>query len=185
MSPAKSTSFECVLRAWQAHEHELLAFLIGRARDRHAAEDLLQEVFLKSMRQGKGFCALENPRAWLFQVARNALIDAARTARPNVELPEDLPQEAAAERAPVDELDACVSHNLGELDAEDRHIIEACDLNTQTVRSYAEANELSLAAAKSRLLRARKRLRDSLVRNCQVRFDDVGQVCCHVPRNLG
>ena len=85
----------------------------------------------------------------------------------------------------MDELDACLSRNLGELDAEDRHIIEACDLNRQTVRSYAEANDLSLAAGKSRLLRARKRLRDSLVRNCQVRFDDVGQVCCYIPRNSG
>ena len=183
MSGTTATAFECVLLAWQAHEHELLAFLVRRTRDRHAAEDLLQDVFLKSMRQGKGFCSLENPRAWLFQVARNSLIDAARTTRPFVALAEDLPHETAAERAPVDELDACLSRNLGELDAEDRHIIEACDLNRQTVRSYAEANDLSLAAGKSRLLRARKRLRDSLVRNCQVRFDDVGQVCCYIPRN--
>jgi RNA polymerase sigma-70 factor (ECF subfamily) len=41
------------------------------------------------MRQGQGFCALENPRAWLFQVARHALIDAARLTKPQVELPKD------------------------------------------------------------------------------------------------
>jgi RNA polymerase sigma-70 factor, ECF subfamily len=36
------------------------------------------------MRQGEGFCTLDKPRAWLFQVARNALVDRARTgtARP-------------------------------------------------------------------------------------------------------
>ncbi|KGG96365.1 hypothetical protein P245_06055, partial [Comamonas thiooxydans] len=83
---------------------------------------------------------------------------------------------------PVDELDACMELNLLALDAEDRHIIAACDLQGQTARAYAEANQLTLAATKSRLLRARKRLRESLILNCQVRFDDSGQVCCHTPR---
>jgi RNA polymerase sigma-70 factor (ECF subfamily) len=41
---AGSNTFECVLRAWEANERELLAFLILRAKDSHAAEDLLQEV---------------------------------------------------------------------------------------------------------------------------------------------
>ena len=35
-----NTSFECVLRAWEAHGRELLAFLILRARDRNAAEEV-------------------------------------------------------------------------------------------------------------------------------------------------
>ncbi len=178
--------FECVLRAWKAHERELLGFLILRAQDRYSAEDLLQEVFLKAMRQGKGFCSLENPKAWLFHVARNALIDATRLAKPHAELSEELAESLAAAptsaRAPVDELDACMELNLLALDAEDRHIIAACDLQGQTARAYAEANQLTLAATKSRLLRARKRLRESLILNCQVRFDDSGQVCCHTPR---
>jgi RNA polymerase sigma-70 factor (ECF subfamily) len=56
-------------------------------------------------------------------------------------------------------------------------------LQGHTVRAYAEANGLTLAAAKSRLLRARKRLRERLIENCQVRFDEAGQVCCHQPRD--
>jgi RNA polymerase sigma-70 factor (ECF subfamily) len=180
---AGGSTFECVLRAWEVHERELLGFLILRAQDRHAAEDLLQEVFLKALRQGQGFCSLENPRAWLFQVARHALIDAARLTKPQDELPEDLIASGGEERAPVDELDACISRQLPALDTEDRHILDACDLQGHTVRAYAEANGLTLAAAKSRLLRARKRLRERLIENCQVRFDDAGQVCCHEPRD--
>lgn len=176
-------TFDCVLRAWEAHEHELLAFLTHQIKDAHAAEDLLQEVFLKAMRKGQGFCSLENPRAWLFRVARHALIDVMRLAKRQVELPEDLIASAGEERAPVDELDACVVRQLPALDVEDRRILDACDLQGHTVRAFAEANGLSLAAAKSRLLRARRRLRERLIENCQVRFDDAGQVCCHRPRS--
>lgn len=174
-------SFDCVLAAWQAHEREVRGFLLHRLADPHTADDLLQEVFLKSMRQGEHFCAIENPRAWLFQVARNALVDRARLQRPLVELPEQLaaPQE---ERAPVDALDACLRRNLSEMSDEDRDIIEQCDLRGVRQHAYAQAAGLSLPAAKARLLRARKRLREALTRNCQVRFDETGRVCCHVPR---
>lgn len=177
-----SASFKCILRAWEAHERELLAFLLHRTGNQHQAEDLLQEIFLKSIRQGQNFCSLANPRAWLFQVTRNALIDAARTSKSFEALPEELAAPTGEKRSPVDDLDTCIERNLSVLPADDRHIIETCDLQGQTVRAYAAANGLTLAAAKSRLLRARKRLRDTLVVNCQVRFDEAGQVCCHTPR---
>lgn len=184
MSQAPGSSFDCVLRAWQAHEAELQGFLQRHAADADSAQDLLQDVFVKALRQGRGFCELDNPRAWLFQVARNALIDAARTRHPATALGDELSAELAApagdERDPVDELDACIARNLPRLGDAERDILQHCDLDGQTVRAYAEARGLGLAAAKARLLRARKRLRDSLVENCGVRFDSSGSVCCHV-----
>jgi RNA polymerase sigma-70 factor (ECF subfamily) len=175
-------SFDCVLGAWREHERELRGYLVHRLGDPDGADDLLQEIFLKSMRQGAGFCEIENPRAWLFQVARNALVDQARLAKPQVEVPDDLAAAEPDERQPVDELDACVQSNLARLCAEDREIIEQCDLGRVRQRAFAEKHGLSLPAAKARLLRARQRLRDALVSNCSVRFDEAGRVCCHVPR---
>lgn len=67
--------FECILDAWNAHEQEIRNYLMHRMGTADSAEDVLHEVFLKAMRQGAGFCQIENPRAWLFQVARNALAD--------------------------------------------------------------------------------------------------------------
>lgn len=180
MSKTPDVTRACLLAAWQANKEALLAFLWHQVGDAEAAEDLLQDVFLKSLRQAESFCEIDNPRAWLFQVARHAVIDRARLSRPFEALPEHLAAPPSTERRPVDELDECLDQNLLELDAEDRHIIEACDLRGQTVRTYAEANGLTLAAAKSRLWRARKRLRDRIVVNCQVRFDAHGNVCCHI-----
>ncbi len=171
-------AFDCVLGAWRAYEGELRGYLLRRLGDSFAADDLLQDVLLKAMRQGEGFCVLENPRAWLFEVARNAIVDRARLAKPQIELPATLAAEAD-ERAPVDALDACLARNLAELEPADRDIIERCDLGGLTVKAYAEARGLGLPAAKSRLLRARARLRARLVENCQVRFDEAGRVCCH------
>jgi RNA polymerase sigma-70 factor (ECF subfamily) len=51
-------AFACVSRAWAAHEAELRGFLRHGLGDEHAAEDLLQDTFIKAMREGQGFCSL-------------------------------------------------------------------------------------------------------------------------------
>jgi RNA polymerase sigma-70 factor, ECF subfamily len=178
-------AFACVAAAWQAHEGELLGFLRHQLPDGHAAEDLLQDVFVKAMRQGQGFCGLDNPRAWLFQVARNAVIDRARVSKVDVPLDEvalDIPAPIPEAIAPIDALAGCMARMLAELPPDDAAILRACDLEGRTQREFAELQGLSLPAAKSRLLRARQRLREQLSTACQVRFDDDGSVSGHVPR---
>jgi RNA polymerase sigma-70 factor (ECF subfamily) len=182
MSNPAIPPFPCILRAWNAHESELRNFLRHRAGDIHLADDLLQEVFVKAMQQGRQFCTLENDRAWLFQVARNALVDHHRLGREVTELPEDIPQPEPV-REPIHALSACVARVLSELTAEDRDIIEQCDLEGLKQKDYAVARGLSLAAVKSRLLRARERMRARMSTACQVRFDEQGRVADHIPRN--
>lgn len=172
---------QCILNAWHEHEAELLRFLQHRLNDGHGAEDLLQEVFLKALRQGSAFCSLENPRAWLFQVARNALTDRLRLAKHQVPLPDDLAA-PLAQTAGVDALSACLPRVLSELSEEDRLALTLCDLEGLTQQELAQRLGLSLPGAKSRVQRARARLRARLVEACQVRFDEAGQVCCFVPR---
>lgn len=173
--------FSCVLDSWRAHENELRNYLQHRVNDRHLAEDLLQDVFVKAMRQESGFCNLDNQRAWLYQVARNTLVDYRRLHRETDELPEDI-EEVHEQDEPVVALSACVGRVLTELSAEDRDIITQCDLNGMKQQDYAAAHSLTLAAVKSRLLRARQRMRDTLATNCKVEFDEQGRVEGHVPR---
>ena len=132
--------FACVAAAWQAHESELRGFLKHQLPDGHAADDLLQDVFLKAMRQGEGFCSLDNPRAWLFQVARNAVIDRARSAKHHVPLDDcelELQAPMAEPLEPVDALADCVARVLGELAPDDAAILRACDMQGQTQREFA------------------------------------------------
>ena len=171
----------CLMTAWHAHEAELRGWLrhrLGKAAD---AEDLLQDVFIKAMRQGERFCAIVNARAWLYEVARNALADRLRISHDTVELPEDLRADTE-DVAAVDSLAACLPRVLAELCPEDREAITLCDLERLPQAEYARRKGLSLPAAKSRVQRARKRLREQLTLSCQVRLDAAGQVSDFVPR---
>ena len=111
-------AFGCVAAAWQAHEAELRGYLRHRVNDDAVADDLLQDVFVKAMRQGRSFCTLGNPRAWLFQVARNALVDQLRTRHAHEPLTEELVESVASgdeAMAPIDALSTCVARTLVEL----------------------------------------------------------------------
>ncbi len=172
----------CLTRAWRETRGELHGWLRHRLDGDAEADDLLQEVFLRALRQGDAFCALDNPRAWLFQVARNTLTDRLRTRRPQVELGDELAAAESEQLAPVDQLSQCLPRVLAELSVADRLAIELCDIAGQPQQALAERLGISLSGAKSRLQRARLRLRARLVEGCQVCFDEAGQVAGFVPR---
>ena len=171
----------CLSNAWTRHTPELRAWLRRRLANPQEADDLLQDLFLKALRQGERFCAIENARAWLFEVARNRLADHLRVARHSVELPDDLAA-PVVEAAPVDTLTACLPRVLSELSAQDREAITLCDLQGMAQADFAAVAGLSLSGAKSRVQRARQRLRLQMSQACQVQLDAAGHVADFVPR---
>lgn len=175
----------CLLTAWEQHETELRNYLRHRTGNPHDAEDLLQDVFLKALRQGSRFCSVENVRAWLFQVTRNALTDKLRQTSPDLPLadPDDLAAPPPGQPAPVESLAQCLPRVLAELSAQDRLAITLCDIEGKSQQELADQLGLSLPGAKSRIQRARLRLQQRLVEACRVRFDDQGNICCFTPRS--
>ena len=171
----------CLMTAWHENETELRGWLRHRLGNPADADDMLQDLFIKALRQGERFCAIGNARAWLFEVARNAVADRLRLKRETIELPADLAS-VVEEVATVDSLVACLPRVLSELGPEDREAITLCDLEGLPQDEYARRKGLSLPGAKSRIQRARKRLRERLSHACQVRLDAAGQVSDFVPR---
>lgn len=172
----------CVNDAWEKHERELIRFLRHRTANDAEAQDILQEVFLRALRQPNGLCGIDNPRAWLFTAARNLLIDRLRLTKEQVPLPEDLVAEPMEAPPAVDGLSQCLPRALSELSAQDREAITLCDIEGMTQQDYAKHIGLSVPAAKSRVQRARVRLKAHMSEVCQVSFDNAGRVEGFVPR---
>ncbi len=172
---------KCLMQAWEQHEVELRGWLRRRLANPADAEDMLQNLFLKTLRQQKAFCQIDNARAWLFAIARNMVIDKARSGNEPLELPDDLAAPPPPAPAAVERLTACLPQALAALTPTDRAVITCCDLDGMTQVEFARQHNLSIPGVKSRLQRARKRLRAGLEIACQVRFDAAGQVCCFVP----
>ena len=170
----------CVTQAWDLHENELRRFLMSRVRDADLAEDLLQDVFVKALATGTEFCMLENTRAWLFRVTKNGLTDFQRTHKVYQEVSDEQMQQVE-HTAPVVNLSSCLPAALNKLSAEDREIIRLCDLEGVSQGQYAGQKGITPAGAKSRVQRARKRLKKALHQACKIEMDELGNVCCFDP----
>lgn len=180
-APVGRPALNCLMTAWQQHVAELRGWLRHRLGNPADAEDVLQDLFVRALRQKERFCTVGNARAWLFEVARNVVVDRLRGRRETIELPADLagPEDEAAA---VEGLVACLPRVLSELSAADREAIVLCDLQGVPQQEFARRTGLSLPGAKSRVQRARKRLRARLSEACQVRLDAAGRVADFVPR---
>jgi RNA polymerase sigma-70 factor (ECF subfamily) len=174
--PAESEqAVNCLETAWKDHAPEMRSWLRHRLNQPQDVDDMMQDLFMKALRQGSRFCSVLNARAWLFEVARNALADRLKLRHEMVELPDDLPA-VSQEEAPVDKLTACLPRVLSELKASDREAIVLCDLGNLSQADYAAQVGLKLSAAKSRLQRARLRLQKRMTVACQVQVDETGHI---------
>jgi RNA polymerase sigma-70 factor (ECF subfamily) len=70
-------------RLYEAHRAAVHAYFAGRTGDRQSAADLMQEVFLRAWQHLDKLAGLpaDGQRGWLFTVARNLSVDAARHQR--------------------------------------------------------------------------------------------------------
>lgn len=174
--------FPCAMRAWNEHEQGLLLWLLKQTGERAVAQDILQDLFIRVLQQREAFCQVENSKAWLFRVARNLLIDQMR--RQHFQPLESDIAEEEQEYAAVDLLAMrCLPRVLSELAPSDRELLTACDLQGMNQREFAAQHHLSLPAVKSRLRRARERLKQQIECSCQIQLDENQQVCCFVPRD--
>jgi len=67
-----------VVAAWTAHHGEIFAFLVRTTRSPEAAEDLLQEAYLRLTTEIRAGRAPENTRAWLYRVGANLAVSRGR-----------------------------------------------------------------------------------------------------------
>ena len=155
---------------YEAHHAEVYAFLVRSTRDPSAAEDLLQETFLRLTTEARAGRAPEQVRAWLFRVASNLAISRVRRhATANTYMDRygqtdhdgavmDSPEATALRR----ERNETLERALNDLPADAR---VALLLSAHGFRGeeIAETIGRSHGATRSMLLRARLRVRDELL----------------------
>jgi RNA polymerase sigma-70 factor (ECF subfamily) len=158
-------------RALQAlfdrHGAALLRFATALANDRATAEDALQEAYVSLWQHADSWRGESSPRAWLYTVARNAVFRQRRRKADDrashVSL-DELGADAGwgdptAQRSVLEriEREEPVRRALARLDDDERALLWLVDVDGLTVEEAAASFSVTLAAAKSRLHRARLR----------------------------
>jgi RNA polymerase sigma-70 factor, ECF subfamily len=169
---------------WSHLGDTLKRFIVRRVSDEQIAEDILQDVFLKFH---NGIADLNDERriqAWVYQIARNAIVDHYRGFHGSTELPDDLAAPEADDAEVVRQLARSLRGMVEQLPEEYRLALELTAFEGLTQKEVAERLGLSLSGAKSRVQRARAKLRVMLLDCCHFEFDRLGRVIDYYPRGV-
>lgn len=148
----------------EEHSSALMAFVSGYVHDARAAEDVVQETFLRAWRHIGRLDTAKNPRAYLFTVARNVLTDQWRAEQRRPRTTWSAPTE---DQTPtVDDTDAALegwvtAEAIGRLSPEHRAVVQAVYFEGRSVAEAAELLQLAPGTVKSRSYYAIRALRDA------------------------
>ncbi len=146
------------------------AFVMGQGLPPQEAEDLAQDALLNVWRKAHMFDpAKASAVTWIYSIARNLRIDAARKAKRVRELPEDLWQgegDKSADRELIDAEEAkVVTVLLDTLPAEQKTILRLSFYEDLSHGDIAKALSIPLGTVKSRLRLAMTRLKAGLAKS--------------------
>lgn len=140
----------------------LFRWLVNLARDRHKAEDLAQETFLKALAALETFRAGSNFRAWLFRIGHNNFVNLKRSERrAKVTLPDDVaapeyggPEGGAADREALE----TVANAVAELSEEFRLALVLHVQEGMAYKDVAKVLNTTEETARWRVFKARQKL---------------------------
>jgi RNA polymerase sigma-70 factor (ECF subfamily) len=173
-------------QVWEAFHTPLHHFIRRRVADEATAEDLLQEVFLKIHQHGASLKDVKRLESWIYQITRNLIIDYYRSHRQTMtsldtveglDFPEELPDDDI-----VSELLPCVRAMVLALPEQDRQALVLTEYQGLTQKELGERLGLSFSGAKSRVQRAREKLKQELLACCHFELDRRGHILDYQPR---
>jgi RNA polymerase sigma-70 factor, ECF subfamily len=132
-------------------------------RDREAAEDVTQEVFIKVWRALPGFDGRASISTWIYTIARNASLSALRARRSQSSLSDPEVMEAVEAINPVPAADviadrAAILRLVDQLPAKQRQVIMLFYMEAQSHEEVAAMLAMPVGTVKTLLHRARTRL---------------------------
>ena len=158
-------------------QHARLVYRIAYSvlRNHHDAEDVTQETFLRVLRYRRKLSGIEDPRTWLARIAWRVAIERQKNERrkrektPDVSLEELAPvMELKAEGTSADEsvlqkqVSGLLQGFIAALPAKLRDPLVLSTLEEMSIADVARVLDLSEAAVRSRIFRAREILKEKL-----------------------
>jgi RNA polymerase sigma-70 factor (ECF subfamily) len=171
---------------WEDFNDAMRGFILRRVREKEAVDDILQEVFIKILKNIDNLKDETKLRSWLYQITRNTIIDYYRYRKPEVVMPEtieDSGDEPEADSQLAKDLSPCVRALMERLPDKYKSAIELTEFEGLTQKEMSDKLGLSLPGAKSRAQRAKEKMKGLLLECCSFELDQRGNILEYQPKS--
>ncbi|MGL1889266.1 MAG: RNA polymerase sigma factor SigZ [Reichenbachiella sp.] len=162
---------------WTEFNERLLIFIKTKVSDEAQAKDLLQDVFVKIHLKLDSLDNEERLTSWLYQITRNAIIDFYKKRKlPQTELDFDFNISEEVDDNYNERFFNCVAPFVDQLEPTYRDALKQTNYGSSSQKEFAKKEGISYTAAKSRIQRARKKLKDEFLNCCRYESDKYGNI---------
>ena len=154
---------EAIALLLPAFRRKVFGLAYSFLRDREAAEDVTQDVFIKVWRALPGFDGRASLSTWIYAIARNASLSALRARRPQSSLSDPEVMDAVEAIDPAPSADAIVDRTallrlVDQLPTKQRQVIMLFYMEEQSHEGVANMLAMPVGTVKTLLHRARARM---------------------------
>lgn len=172
---------------WRDFHSELKVFIQNKTRNSADTDDILQDVFLKIIRNFEKVTQSENMRHYLYGIVRNAINDFFRNRKPILDtndIKEDFTEEETQTlNATVAE--CCIKPFISKLPEHYREALLITEFHDVSQKELAERMGISYSAAKSRVQRGKAKLKELILDCCAYESDIYGNLTDEKEKNCG
>ena len=158
------------------YQSSLRAFLRSRMRNAADVDDVLQDALTKTFQNLHTLKTEDKIKPWLFQIARNAMLDHYRRKSRDASVTADDLWYEEPDKNAEHAFEGCVEPFLQALPAEVSDLLRAIELQGVSQKEYAERLGISYSTLKSRVHAGRKQLRQLFNQCCDIAFASDGSV---------
>ena len=170
---------------WPKYRASLKAFLHAKVADPDDVDDLLQDILIKTYQRLEEIRDSRKVKAWMFQVANNAIIDFYRTkGRAKTLSAEELWFEQD-DPSVHEELATCLMPFMQALPEDEAEMLTAIDLHGQSQKDYAQEKGISYSTLKSRVQKSREKMSGLFQECCELSLDTRGNIIDFDKRDKG
>ncbi len=170
---AKAGDGQAVEGLIRAHQEALFAFILRMSGRPHIAEDIVQEAFVRVLRNLDRFDPRYRFSTWVFTIAKRLYVNAVQKQRPtydtdtvNVQEGRDQsPARLTARSETMENVRGVLDSALSDLNEQQREIVLLFHQQSWPIVEIARHLDMPEGTVKSHLHRARKRMRRSITMN--------------------
>ena len=167
---------------WNTFNRELYLFILSKVKDGDIAKDILQDSFIKIH---KNLVHLKNEKSikfWIYRIVNNSIIDHFRNNKPGYEFSDkDVITEADNEMTSC--LSSCILPFIEKLPSKYKEALKLTEFENYSQHQLAEHLGISYSGAKSRVQRAREKLKEIFEECCNISADPYGNILEYTSRH--
>ena len=162
---------------WKEFSDQLLGFIKARVNNPDTAEDILQDVFVKIHQKSNQLSESDKLASWVYQITRNSIVDYYRKKKLRI-------SDDSIFLGAVEETDSslnpqfikCLMPFIKQLPEKYSDALNKTIYGDMSQKEYAQELGISYTAVKSRVQRARQKLKEFFTQCCNIQTDTYGNI---------